>query len=288
MDLLEAGARRLDRVERSSRLDGLIDVLRRAVRRVVPPGPVADALHGTWLGHPLHPALSDVPVGAWLSAAVLDAVGEESAATALVGVGLAAAVPTALSGYNDWAAAGREQERLGLMHGLANATAAVTYGASLVARLRGRHGTGRALGGLGLASVSIGAYLGGHLSYRSGTGFNHAEPAWRRLPTSWEPLAELSDLPQGRPVRRLLADVPVLVYRGPRDVHVLVEQCAHMAGPLSEGSVSVVEDEPCVVCPWHGSTYRLTDGAVRRGPATMPQPVLKVRVVGDRVEARRP
>ena len=288
MDLLEAGARRLDRVERSSRLDGLIDVLRRTVRRAVPPGPVADALHGTWLGHPLHPALSDVPVGAWLSAAVLDAVGEESAATALVGVGLAAAVPTALTGYNDWAAAGREQERLGLMHGLANATAAVTYGASLVARLRGRHGTGRALGGLGLASVSIGAYLGGHLSYRSGTGFNHAEPAWRRLPTDWQPLAELSDLPQGRPVRRLLADVPVLVYRGPRDVHVLVEQCAHMAGPLSEGSVSVVEDEPCVVCPWHGSTYRLTDGAVRRGPATMPQPVLKVRVVGDRVEARRP
>jgi len=288
MDLLEAGARRLDRVERSSRLDGLIDVLRRTVRRAVPPGPVADALHGTWLGHPLHPALSDVPVGAWLSAAVLDAVGEESAATALVGVGLAAAVPTALTGYNDWAAAGREQERLGLWHGLANATAAVTYAASLVARLRGRHGTGRALGGLGLAAASIGAYLGGHLSYRSGTGFNHAEPAWRRLPTTWQPLAELSDLPQGRPVRRLLADVPVLVYRGPRDVHVLVEQCAHMAGPLSEGSVSVVEDEPCVVCPWHGSTYRLTDGAVRRGPATMPQPVLKVRVVGDRVEARRP
>ena len=164
----------------------------------------------------------------------------------------------------------------------------MTYAASLVARLRGRHGTGRALGGLGLAAASIGAYLGGHLSYRSGTGFNHAEPAWRRLPTTWQPLAELSDLPQGRPVRRLLADVPVLVYRGPRDVHVLVEQCAHMAGPLSEGSVSVVGDEPCVVCPWHGSTYRLTDGTVRRGPATMPQPVLKVRVVGDRVEARRP
>ena len=289
MDLLEAGARQLDRVERSSRLDGVIDLVRRAVRRVIPPGPVADALHGTWLGHPLHPALTDVPVGAWVGAAVLDAVpDQEAAATALVGLGLAAAVPSAVTGYNDWAAAGREQERLGLWHGLANATAAVTYGASLVARLRGRHGTGRALGGLGLAAVSIGAYLGGHLSYRSGTGFNHAEPAWRRLPTSWQPVDELTALPPGRLVRRLVADVPVLVYRGPRSVHVTVEQCAHMAGPLSEGAVAVIDDEPCVVCPWHGSTYRLRDGAVRRGPATMPQPVLKVRIVDDRVEARRP
>ena len=109
-DLLEAGARQLDRVERSSRLDGVIDLVRRAVRRVIPPGPVADALHGTWLGHPLHPALTDVPVGAWVGAAVLDAVpDQEAAATALVGLGLAAAVPSAVTGYNDWAAAGREQ-----------------------------------------------------------------------------------------------------------------------------------------------------------------------------------
>jgi nitrite reductase/ring-hydroxylating ferredoxin subunit len=288
MDLLEAGARQLDRVERTSRLDGVIDLYRRAVRRLVPPGPVADALHGTWLGHPLHPALTDVPIGAWLSAAVLDAVGEEAAATTMVGVGLAAAVPTAVTGYNDWAAAGREQERLGFLHGLVNATAAVSYTASLVARLRGRHATGRAFGGLGLATAMVGAYLGGHLAYRSGTGFNHAEPAWRRLPTDWQPIADLAELPQGRPVRRLLGDVPVLVYRGPREVHVLVEQCTHMAGPLAEGEVTVVDGEPCLVCPWHGSTYQLSDGTVRRGPATMPQPVLKVRVFGDRVEARRP
>jgi len=112
-------------------------------------------------------------------------------------------------------------------------------------------------------------------------------PAWRRLPQEWQPVDDLSRLPQGRPVRRLVGDVPVLVYRGPRTVHVLVEQCAHQAGPLAEGAVSVVDDEPCVTCPWHGSTSRLRDGAVRRGPATMPQPVLMVRVTGDVVEARR-
>src|SRR2546430_3920859 len=174
MELLEAGARQLDRVERARRLDRPVEVLRRAIRRVIPPGPVADALHGTWLGHPLHPALTDVPVGAWIGAAVLDAVpGQETAATALVGLGLAGAVPSALTGWTDWAAAGPAAERLGLWHGLANLAAATAYAASLVARLKGRHGTGRLLGGLGLTPASVGAHLGGPLSYPSGTRVNH-------------------------------------------------------------------------------------------------------------------
>jgi len=165
---------------------------------------------------------------------------------------------------------------------------ATAYAASLVARLKGRHGTGRLLGGLGLTAASVGAYLGGHLSYRSGTGFNHAEPAWRNLPTAWWYVDDLDRLPIGKLVRRRVGDVPVLVYRGPRTVRVLVDQCVHNAGPLSDGTVTVVGDDACVVCPWHGSTFRLRDGEVRRGPATMPQPVLNVRLIGDRVEARRP
>src|SRR2546423_9026486 len=165
--LLEAGARQLDRVERDTRLDGVIGVLRRAVQAVVPPGRLADALHGTWLGHPLHPALSDVPIGAYLGAAVLDAVpGQETAATTLIGVGVAAAGPTAPSGATDWAAAGPEQERLGVWHGLANATATTAYVASLVARLRGRHGAGRALAGPGPPAAGAGAHPRRPPSYR--------------------------------------------------------------------------------------------------------------------------
>jgi nitrite reductase/ring-hydroxylating ferredoxin subunit len=286
MDVLEAGARRLDRIEQAERLDAPVSVLRGVVNRL--PRPVKDALHGRWLGHPLHPALVNVPLGAWLGATALDRLpGQERAATALVGLGLAGAVPAAAAGATDWAEVSREQERLGLWHWLANTTAVGLYTASLVARLRGRHRTGRALGAAGLAAVSAGAYLGGHLSFRSGTGMNHAMPSWRRLPRSWYVVDELTNLPVGQPVRRHLGEVAVLVYRGPRNVRVLVEQCTHLAGPLSEGEITEIDDDACVVCPWHGSTYRLRDGAVRRGPASMPQPVLKVRVLDGRVEASR-
>jgi nitrite reductase/ring-hydroxylating ferredoxin subunit len=288
MDLLEAGARRLDEVERAERWDQPVSAVRGVLDRFLP-RPVKDALHGRWLGHPLHPALTDVPIGAWLGATALDRIpGQERAATALVGLGLAGAVPAAASGAVDWAEASREQERLGIWHWLANLAGTGLYAASLVARLRGRHRGGRALGLAGLAVVGVGAYLGGHLAYRSGTGFNHAMAAWRRLPRGWYPIGELAELPLGQPVRRYIGDVPVLVYRGPRTVRVLVDQCVHLAGPLADGEITVVGDDACVVCPWHGSTYRLRDGAVRRGPATMPQPILKVRIVDDRVEACRP
>ena len=288
MELLASGARRLDAVEQDEWLDRPVGVVRAVVNRALS-RPVKDALHGRWLGHPLHPALTDVAVGAWVGSAVLDRIpGQERAATTLVGVGLAGAVPAVWSGFADWSEADPEQERLGLWHAAAQAAGNALYLASLVARLRGRHRAGRTLGAAGLAAVTVGAYLGGHLAYRSGVGMNHASPAWRRLPRAWQVVDELTNLPQGKPVRRAIGDVPVLVYRGPRQVHVLVEECVHLAGPLSEGEVTVQDDEVCVVCPWHGSTYRLRDGAVRRGPAAMPQPVLKVRIVGEHVEARRP
>src|SRR4051794_4983966 len=119
--VIEAPSRALDAMERQHRVDGLIDALRRVVRRIIPPGPRADALHGVWLGHPLHPVLTDIPIGSWVGAAVLDTMpGQQRAATSLVGLGLATAVPTAVTGVADWSSAGREQERVGLWHALAN------------------------------------------------------------------------------------------------------------------------------------------------------------------------
>lgn len=281
--------RLLDRLERTDTLDGTVDAVRRSVRRVIRPGAVADLLHGVWLGHPLHPALTDVPVGAWVGAAALDLVpGQQRAATAMVGVGLAATVPAVLTGVSDWSEAGAEQQRVGLVHAAANTVAVVLYSGSLAARLCGAHRAGRVLGGLGLAAAGLGAYVGGHLSYRSGTGMNNAVPALRRLPDDWQPLGALSSLPERQPLRRLIAGtVPVLVYRDGGDVRVLVEQCGHMAGPLSRGEIVTRDGEACVVCPWHGSVFRLCDGRVEHGPATAPQPVLEVRVVSGQVSVRR-
>ncbi len=291
-----APERLVEQVEGASALDGVIGAIRRAVQKVLPAGPVADLWHGTWLGHPLHPALSDVPVGAWLSAGILDALdagspqaGRGRAATTLVGVGLAAAVPTALSGAADWSEAGNRQQRLGLVHAAANSTGTLLYAGSLAARLAGRQRQGRMLGWAGLACAGLGAYLGGHLAYRSATGTNHAMPSWHRVPTDWTDLGRIDALPDRQLTRRSLGEVPVLVYRQESEVRVLVDQCAHLGGPLADGQVS--EDsagEPCVSCPWHGSTFRLRDGAVRRGPATSTQPVLDVRVLAGQVQARRP
>ncbi|WP_157873292.1 DUF2231 domain-containing protein, partial [Streptomyces neyagawaensis] len=156
----------LDRLERDPRGDAVIGVLRERVRSL-PLGRGRDVLHGRWLGHPVHPLLVQVPIGSWLSAAVLDLRPSRSReAGLLVGVGLAAAAPAALAGAVDWAELHRRQQRVGLVHAAANVAAVGLYAASLVSRARGRRLAGRAYGFLGLTAVGAGGMLGGHLAYR--------------------------------------------------------------------------------------------------------------------------
>jgi nitrite reductase/ring-hydroxylating ferredoxin subunit/uncharacterized membrane protein len=275
----------VERIEQSERLDPISDRLQRLAGGL--PRAVRDLLHGVWLGHPLHPAMVHAPVGAWLSAAILDAVpGQRRAATTLLATGTVAAVPTAMAGWNDWASLEKDQRRTGLVHALANATALALFAGSLVARARGRDG--RALSYTALGFAGAGAYLGGHLSYRQGAGVNQAVPDLLRLPSGWQGLGEAIEYPDGRPTARRIADVPVLVYRDGERFTVLLERCGHQTGPLAEGEQVDVGGQPCVVCPWHGSTFRLTDGGVVHGPAATNQPVLESRVVDGRLEARRP
>jgi nitrite reductase/ring-hydroxylating ferredoxin subunit len=274
----------VERIERADRLDPVSDRLQRLISGL--PQAVRDLLHGVWLGHPLHPAMVHARVGAGLSAAVLDAIpGQRRAATTLLATGTVAAVPTAVAGWNDWASLDRDQRRTGLVHALANATALALFTGSLVARARGRRGRALSYGALGIAGV--GAYLGGHLSYRQGAGVNQAVPDLLRLPSGWQPLGAAIDYPDGRPTARRIGDVPVLVYRKGERFTVLLERCGHQSGPLAEGEQVDVGGIPCVVCPWHGSTFRLTDGGVVHGPAATNQPVLEVRLVNGRLEVRR-
>jgi nitrite reductase/ring-hydroxylating ferredoxin subunit/uncharacterized membrane protein len=278
----------VSRLEDSRWLDPLVTGVRRAVNSVVRVPWLRDVLHGVPLGHPLHPLAVQVPLGAWTSAAVLDAVpGSERAAAILIGVGAVSVVPSALAGLTDWSDLHEQQQRVGLVHAAANVTATGLYLASLVQRSRGRQAHGKVLGYLGFATVAASGFLGGHLSYRQAAGANHAEDVPHRFPAGWHSLAPLNDLAEGKPERRMVAEMPLLVFRRGEAVHVLSDVCTHLSGPLHEGKVEE-RGEACVVCPWHGSAFSLSTGEVLGGPATSALPRFSTRVVDGHVEVSLP
>ena len=281
----------LDRIADSPALDGADRPARTAVDAVLRPRAVKDALHGTWLGHPLHPVLAQVPVGSWIAAGLLDAVPPlRPAATLLIGTGVAAAVPTALAGSADWSEQEVGTRRVGLVHAALNSVALGLYAGSLVARRRGAGTTGRVLAYAGLALASGSAAVGGHMSYAQSSGASHAVTAARSLTHEWIDLGPLTDLPDGSPVRRSGegqgAPVPLAVVRRGEQVDVFLDACAHLGGPLSEGSVQQVRGRDCLVCPWHDSAFDLDGGQPTRGPVAVPQEKLLVRHEGGRVLAR--
>jgi nitrite reductase/ring-hydroxylating ferredoxin subunit/uncharacterized membrane protein len=279
----------LTKLEAFARLDRLGDQLQRAVWAALPRRWMRDALHGVWLGHPLHPALVQVPIGAWTSSAVLDLLpGQRRAATVLVGIGTMSAVPATIAGVNDWASLSQSQRRVGMVHALANVAGMVLYSGSLAARISGRYGIGRVLGWAALSAVSGGAFLGGHLAYKMGAGVNQAVPDLHRFDEGWHPIADLATLPEASLVTRKINDVPVLVYRDGDRITAMLEHCAHQGGPLGLGDVTKVDGHVCVVCPWHGSTFRLDDGEVVHGPAGTDQQTLPTRVMGGVLEIRLP
>jgi nitrite reductase/ring-hydroxylating ferredoxin subunit len=182
----------------------------------------------------------------------------------------------------------KDRRRVGLVHAASNLVAVGLYAGSLAARLRGRGAKGRALSFAGLSVAGLGAFLGGHLAYAQSGGANQAAPEVVRLPEDWTVAGSLSSLPDGRTSVRTVGDVPVLFYRTGDQVSAMIERCGHETGPLGEGEVIGAGRDACVVCPWHGSTFRLVDGAVVHGPAASHQPVLPCRVRDGKVEVRQP
>ncbi|MFI7482145.1 Rieske 2Fe-2S domain-containing protein [Kocuria sp. M1R5S2] len=271
------------RAERWKALDRVARPLADGVGRAVRPTVVRNVLSGAVIGHPLHPLLTDVTIGAWTMAGVLDLVGGRPAAPAadlLVRTGIAAAVPTAVTGWHDWSGTQGADRRLGLVHAAANSTALVLYTASLAARAGGHRDGGRILGLAGFGAVTAGGYLGGHLSYIRGVGVNRT--AWRRGPSRWTDVLAETDLPDGGHRTVAAGKVTVLLVRQGRRVDALDSVCSHMGGPLDQGTIA----DGCVTCPWHGSTFRLADGSVVRGPATARQPAYETRVQDGRIEIR--
>jgi len=266
-------------LERASGLDRLIGAGQR-VARLLPPGRARDALHGVWLGHPLHPMLVQVPVGTWLSASLMDAwPGNETASRRLVLAGLAASVPATLAGAADWSEQHEQQMRVGLVHAATNTAAIALYAASAALPARAR-----TLRLAGLAAVAAGGFLGGHIAYRQSAGANQAEPVPHLVEPGWHDLMPLDELNGRQPVKRMLGDVPVVIIRDGERVHVLADRCSHLSGPLSDGDFH----DGCLTCPWHGSSFRVSDGTVARGPATAPQPVFDTRVTSGIIQVCLP
>ncbi len=275
-------------IERQRWLEPVADRLQRMVVGAYRAGGRAgrtlrDVLHGTWLGHPLHPVLTDVPLGAWTAALVLDGMataGASRAADAVIGAGLAGAVGAAVTGLTDWQHTTGADRRTGLAHGLLNVTAATLYAASLLLRRRGARSAGRAVAGLGFVTAAGAAYLGGHLVYRRRLGVDHAPPA-EAWPDFVRVLPE-ADLGEARPRRAEARGIPIVLVRRHGRIHALAETCAHLGGPLAEGTV----EDTAIRCPWHGSRFALEDGRLLEGPSVYPQPCFEVRVSEGHVEVR--
>ncbi|NIZ92144.1 Rieske 2Fe-2S domain-containing protein [Kineococcus rubinsiae] len=275
-------------------LDGVASRASEVVKTVLPQ-PVKDVLHGTVIGHPLHPVLVQVPVGAWTCAVVLDVLatlvpghdeGLDRASGALVITGLAGAVPAVAAGWADYADLHEEQRRIALVHAAANGVSSAVFALSVVARGRGRTLAARGLDLLGMSLAGGGAALGGHLSYRWAAGANHAEAVPHVTPRGWYPVGRFAELVSGEPVGAKVGDTGVLVVRRGDDVFALADVCSHLAAPLHEGEVVEEGGRPCIVCPWHQSVFSLTDGDVVHGPASSPQPVFDTRVVDGEVHVR--
>ena len=272
----------VERVEQSAALDPIADSLHGCMSRLLRNGRVKDVLSGTWLGHAAHPMFTDLPIGFWTSAFVLDLVGgrqSRGAAELLVGFGVLSALPTAATGASDWSDTEGASRRVGLVHAMANASATVLYAWSWNARRRDRYVQGVALGMLGATAATVGGLLGGHLLARLGTGVDHT--AFLRAPTEWTPtLAEagVSDVP----VRVEVGGVPVLLVRHHGRVVALSAICPHRGAPLDEGTV----EAETITCPWHRSRFALDGGRLMRGPAAEPLACYESRVVDGTVEVR--
>jgi nitrite reductase/ring-hydroxylating ferredoxin subunit len=275
----------VQKLESLSALDAVGKPVAKKVRGLLNPGGgLKDVLSGTWLGHALHPLLTDVVVGSFMSASLLDLLGgDDEAAQKLIGVGVAAYGPTALTGVSDWADTEPVDDRVrrvGLIHAQTNAVALALYVASLKARRNGDTGKGKALAAAGAGVLGFGGFLGGHLSFARGVGPN--QTAYDEGPSDWTDAIAASDLEQGAPQSVVVVDTPVMLMRHGDHFHAIHDRCSHRGCSLADGEVT----KEVVTCQCHGSQFSLRDGSVLRGPATVRQPAYDVRERDGRIELK--
>jgi nitrite reductase/ring-hydroxylating ferredoxin subunit len=277
----------IEGIESLEAVDGPAKAISEKVSAWSGPGALKDAISGTAIGHALHPMLTDVVIGSFLSATALDLIGGDDSGVAserLIALGILAYPPTALTGASDWAdgsVGNASVRRIGVVHAVTNSAALALYGASLRARRRGSRGTGAALGFLGAGALGVAAYLGGHLTLVNGVGVD--QTAFDAGPSDWTEAAGTADLAEGQPVRVIVEDTPVLLVRRGQRMLAIHDRCNHRGCSLvGRGEISGDEIE----CTCHGSRFSLVDGSLIQGPATQPQPAFETREREGKIELR--
>jgi len=260
---------------------------REVLRSGRPARAAADFLHGKWLGHPLHAALTDFTVGAWMLAPVFDwlglvceSEGAERAADRLVDVGNASALPTALAGLTDFSTIPHGATATGAVHGLLNACGLALNLLSASARKSGHRPLGAMLSAMASGGLLLSAWLGGELVYRQKVGVNRTvNPSG---PRDWTAILDEQNLKDDVPRRVEVEGAPVLLYRRKGLPYAIGSVCGHAGGPLENGSFGDCR----VTCPWHQSVYDLCDGGVVHGPTTYPEPLYDVRTHNGKIELK--
>lgn len=282
----------LARIEAARPLDRLGQPISAVAHRILRPGAFRDLLSGKWIGHPAHPALVSAPIGCWTGALIADVCGERRAGRALTALGVLSAVPVAATGLSDWADTTGAEQRVGVAHMGLNLTATALYAGSWWARSRRRHGWGVALGAAGAVAATGAGWLGGHLAYGLGVGvdtnsFAGGPADWTRITEEWPPRRPLSSGKVGRVgvvvIRPQFHAETIIDEPDGGKPSVLANRCSHRGGPLADGKLVGA----CLRCPWHGSEFDIKTGLVRRGPASVPQPVYQVRGSAQDLQARR-
>lgn len=250
-----------------------------------PMRPVKDFLNGTWLGHPVHSALTDLPIGVVTVGIVLDLIGQPVGGDVALLLGVLTILAAAVAGLADYSDTDGTPRLRATVHATLMVSALVLFVVSLV--LRAGDPADRTipivLVVVGYLVMSLSAAIGGDLVYLIGTNVNRH--AWRGAGAKWLPLdlGELPDIPEGGPTKAKAGSNTLVLARSGERIEALHETCAHAGGPLAEGRL--VDD--CIECPWHGSRFRLADGHVARGPAMYDQPAYEIRRGGAGWEVRR-
>lgn len=250
---------------------------------------IKNFLHGKWLGHALHPMITDIPLGAWTTAAVLDTMelcGSKQykpGADAAVSIGLAGAAGAAITGFTDWTGTTEIERKAGLVHAVLNIGATALYITSLFMRRKNKSRTAAiTLSMLGYGITTASAYIGGNLVYNQQMGVDHTAIP-RGYPQVFTAVLAENELKENA-MRCVHAEkVDVLLVRKNNQIFAIANTCSHLGGPLSEGKLL---DDCSVRCPWHDSIFSLKDGSVIDGPATQPQPTFDVRVKDGQIEIR--